>query len=356
MLQLKNESPFAPAITLFADENGVDALYVVIKATFTYNGVISIAEEQIPPQMEDEFWGEPVESSIKYASEMHLTKPSTDIIVIGHAYAPPGKKVQQMDCGIKVGNYAKALRVFGDRYWQGMQISEPEPFDKMPLIYENAFGGAYITHEKNDKGEKVEKHMLHEINPVGRGYRKLGKEAVNGEKLPNIEDPRKLIKLPGDKPPPAGMGFLSPTWKPRVEFAGTYDEAWQKSRAPYLPKDFDNRFFNAAAPELTCKEYLKGGEMVMMIGLSPDGPKKFALPVVNLDCAVKIAGGTEKPDTNLETIVFEPDESRFCMTWRAKVSCDKKALKISEVRVQANVDGMETPKKHDHEHKHEAVA
>lgn len=341
MLQLKNHSPFAPAITLFADENGVDTLYVVVKATFDIKaGGINLAEKQIPPQMEDEFWGEPAESSIKYMSEMHLTKPSTDIVVVGHAYAPQGKTVEQMDCGIKVGDYSKTVRVFGDRYWKGMQKSEPEPFEKIPLTYENAFGGAYITIEKNEKGEKVEKIILHEVNPVGRGYRKLGKTAVNGDKLPNIEDPKQLIKLPGDKPEPAGFGFLSPTWKPRVDFAGTYDASWQKTRAPYLPKDFDNRFFNAAAKELTCAEYLKGGELVLMVGLSPNGSLKFELPMCDLNCEIKVAGSTEKPDLSLETVLFEPDDSRFSMTWRGKLNCDKKALKISEVHLHGGWNGI----------------
>ncbi len=48
-----------------------------------------------------------------------------------------------------------------------------------------------------------------------------------------------------DKPPPAGVGYV-PAWHPRATFAGTYDEAWRKKRAPYLPADFAPRFFQAA--------------------------------------------------------------------------------------------------------------
>jgi len=330
MLQLKNHSPFSPAITLFPDEDGVDALYVIVKATFTVeNNQVALAKEQLPPQMEDEFFGAPAESSIKYLSEMHLTKPTTDIAVIGHACAPHGKPITQMDCTIKVGNYFKTVRIFGDRYWKNNQKTKPEPFIKMPLTYENAFGGTIITTAQNEQGEIVEKTLLHEINPVGRGYSGSGKKDISGEKLPNIEDHKQLIKQPGDIPPPAGFGFLAPTWKPRVDFAGTYDAAWQKSRSPYLPRDFDNRFFNAAAPGLICEEYLKGGEPVTLAGLSPQGIVIFSLPVCDMNCEINIAGATETPDLNLETILFEPDENRFSMTWRAKLNCDKKALKIT---------------------------
>jgi len=113
-----------------------------------------------------------------------------------------------------------------------------------------------------------------------------------------------------------------------------------ETRAPYLPKDFNNQFFNAAAKELTCAEYLKGGELVLMVDMSPNGPLKFELPVCDLSCEINIAGSTEKPELNLETVLFEPDELRFSMTWRAQLNCDKKALKISEVHLHGSWNGV----------------
>ena len=77
-----------------------------------------------------------------------------------------------------------------------------------------------------------------------------------------------------------------------------------------------------------------------MVGLSPLGSQKFELPVCDLDCEIEIAGSTEKPDLNLETVLFEPDDSQFSMTWRAKLSCDKKALKISEVHLHGSWNGI----------------
>jgi len=339
MLQLKNHSPFKAAISLFPDENGIDALYVVVKATFSLEQGLELAEEQIPPVLEDEYWGEPVESSLKYASEMHLSKPATDIIVNGHAYAPNGQPVTELDCGIKVGTYSKQVKVFGDRFWNGTQITSPKPFVKIPLVYENAFGGAYIDFIDDGQGGYQQKNMLHTINPVGRGYRgSRGTQEVNAEKLANLEDPRQLIKLPGDKPNPAGFGFLSPTWKPRIDYAGTYDEAWQKKRAPYLPKDFNNKFFNMAPRGLVCNGYLQGNESVILINLSTEPCIQFQLPQCNVRTEIKLAGAREKPSFNLETLFFEPDEKRFTMTWRAKLNCDKKALQISEVHIYSDFD------------------
>jgi hypothetical protein len=339
MLQLKNHSPFSPAICLFPDEHGVDTLYVVVKATFTMGSEIQIAEEQKPPQQEDEYWGEPGLSSIRYMSEMHLSKPSTDIIVNGHAYAPYNKPVNQIDCGVKVGNYRKTARVFGDRYWENMKISYPKPFLKMPLVYENAYGGTCLQ-TKKENGKEVKERLMHTVNPVGRGFRKMGTEAINADKLPNVEDPNKLISTPLDKPAPVGFGFISPTWLPRKQFAGTYDEAWQKTRAPYLPKDFDNRFFNAAPKELTCNGYLRGGESVMLVNFTLGEPVQFTLPICQLNCEINIAGRTETPDFNLETVLFEPDDMLFTMTWRTQLNCDKQALKVNEIHVHSSWNGI----------------
>jgi len=339
MLQLKNHTPFEAALSLFPDENGIDALYVVVKATFSLEQGLGLAEEQIPPILEDEYWGEPVESSLKYASEMHIGKPATDIIVNGHAYAPKGEPVTQLDCGIKVGNYAKQVRVFGDRYWNGTQISAPKPFVKMPLAYEYAYGGAYMDFIDNGQGGYQQKKILHTINPVGRGYRgRHGTQAINADKLPNLEDPRQLIKLPGDKPEPAGFGIVSPTWKPRIDFAGTYDENWQKKRAPYLPKDFNNKFFNMASKGLVSNGYLQGNEQIMLVNLTLQSCLQFQLPQCDVSAEIKVAGAVDKPSLNLETLFFEPDKKRFSMTWRAKFSCDKKALKINEVHIRSAFD------------------
>ncbi len=330
MLQVKNESPFEPAIALFPDENGIDTLYVVVKATFHLGDRLEIAEEQVPPVLADEYWGEPGQSSLKYASDLHLCKPASDVVLVGQAWAPEGKQVGQLDMGIAVGERRKLVRVFGERVWRnkGAAISPPEPFESMPLVYERAYGGVYET-EAN--GETL---LGEGRNPVGLGFRgKRKAEEANGLPLPNIEDPRNPIQKWGDEPAPQGFGFVAPYWMPRRDYAGTYDEAWQKTRAPYLPEDFDSRFFNAAHPDLIFDGYLKGGEPIQVVGASPKGRLRFRLPVCRLDLKVRVAGNTEELPVNLETVLIEPDAERLCLTWRGAVPCDKKALKVEEVAV-----------------------
>jgi hypothetical protein len=141
--------------------------------------------------------------------------------------------------------------------------------------------------------------------------------------------------------PPAGFGAVSPGWLPRRQFAGTYDEAWKRRRAPYLPADFNPRFFNVATPELTFDRFLTGGEPVELLGVSRDGPINFELPRCRPRADVQVAGNHERPVFNLETILIEPDENRVCLSWRAQLPCDRRVLKVETVSI--DVEGLDLP-------------
>ena len=332
MLQLKNKTPFQANIAIFPNEQGVDTLYVVVKATFSLGSTISVAEAQRPVVLADEYWGEPGLSSIKYASEAHLTKPATDVVMVGVASAPDRRPMKQLDVTVTVADRRKTIRVFGDRVWEkgwiGVRMSAPLPFETIPLVYERAFGG---VHEVNPEKKQV---IFEPRNPVGCSF--MGKRKTKqmvGMRLPNLEDPSHLMNKPRMLPPPVGVGALSSSWEPRKSYAGTYDAVWQKTRAPYLPDDFNPRFFNVAHPDLVCHGYLKGGEPLEIINVSPNGPIRCTLPICRLETAVRIAGRTETPPLNLETVLLEPSNATLCLTWRSSVQCDKKTLKVEQVDI-----------------------
>jgi hypothetical protein len=330
VLQLDNTTPFQAGIALFPNEQGIDALSITLKATFEMGKGLALATEQRPLQLEDEYWGEPGRSSIKYASEIHLLKPSTDVVLVGEAWAPNQRPRTQVEVSLSVAECRKTILVFGDRSWSrgltGFSITPPLPFEKMPLVYERAFGGGHET-------DPAEAENLYEArNPVGCGFAgKRAKRDIEGMKLPNLEDPAHLIEKPIDQPPPAGFGFIAPSWEPRRSYAGTYDEAWEKQRAPYLPKDFNSRFFNMAHPDLICKNHLKGGEPVEVINASPNGALRFKLPSCRIEAVVWITGREEKPQLHLETVLIEPNRATLCMTYRALMICGRKALRIERV-------------------------
>jgi hypothetical protein len=333
MLQLKNQTPFKASLFVFPDEHGVDTLYVVVKATFELYPEFRVAEEQMGVVEADEYWGDPATTSLKFASEAHLNKPGTDVVVIGEAIAPAGRPVRKLDVALSVAGRTKFYTIFGERKWTGVIFKSPgrpEPFVRMPLIYERAFGGANPITPKG-------KPDLQPRNPVGRGF--LGEapmKAYQRTNLPNIEDKKRLLQAPKDsqKLQPVGFGFIAPSWQPRLGFAGTFDEAWQKTRAPYLPTDFNPKYFHAAHPDWIFEKPLQGGEQVQTLHLSKRIRQDFTLPQCHFNIQATVKGRLYDLSPQLETVLLMPTEEKLALTWRASLPCDKKALKVEGIHIQ----------------------
>ena len=315
-MQVQNETPFAADRYAVTDLDGADLLVAVLKATYIFDtmGKLEVSDDQLPIELVDRYAGEPGESSVVYASDFSINKPGTDVAVLGHAY-PVRTGDREVNAGIEVGNKKNLVRVFGDRFWgRSMGISRmsaPRIFDRIPLVFERSFGGA-------DKSHPEERyHEFESRNPVGVGFRaRKSKMAVDEAPLPNIEDPRTLISGPYDRPAPGGLGFIGPTWQPRLGFAGTYDEVWEKTRKPLLPVDFSPHFFNAAHPDLVCKGYLNGDEEVTAIGVSPDGPINFNLPGAKPSCTIeRLNFDALTMALRLDKVVLMPDERRLLLVW-----------------------------------------
>lgn len=327
MLQLENQTPFYAVLSVLPDREAIDTLYVILKATLDLRPRLALAGEQLPVTLADEYWGDPTDSSLKAVSEIHIGKPGTDVLLSGRAWAAQGQAVRESLVRVTVAERQKFVRVLGDRVWRTDGTpSAPEPFEAMPLVWERAFGGIHRLGERT---------LAEERNPIGVGFagrRSAGELA--GQPVPNLEHPGEPLERQGENPTPACFAPSAPHWLPRRRFAGTYDQTWQRRRAPYLPADFDPRFLNCAAPELTFDRYLSGGEPVEVLGATPDGPIAFVVPAANLRVDVKVAGRIEHPAANLETLLIEPDENRVSFTWRAALRCDREVLKVERVTVR----------------------
>ncbi len=342
MLQLSNQSGFAPLIQVLPDRDAVDTLFVVVRGTFTLTPAPEPCATQPPPHAADVYWGRPGASSLKYAADIHLGKLGTDVALVGSAHAPRGRAVTEMLAAVSVAGRRKVVRVVGDRTWRGVVggATAPAPFVSMPLVYERAFGGRDQDSGGADGGGGPPDGAVaaEERNPVGVGFRAVGRlRRGAGVRLPNLEDPHRPWRALGDRPPPAGFGFVAPSWQPRRAHAGTYDEAWAMSRAPFLPRDFDPRFANAASAGLTFEEGLRGGESIVLDGVSRQGALRSVVPLMRPYVEVVVAGSREAPAVKLETVVIEPDEQRMSLTWRAALGCDKRALKIERVQIREEV-------------------
>jgi uncharacterized protein YjbI with pentapeptide repeats len=190
-----------------------------------------------------------------------MAKPRGEVLLAGSCCAPRGTRRPASQVTLRVGNVRKTLSVFGDRYWVpgagGMKkISEAEPFEEIPLTWNNAFGGEGFAANPAGKG----------INPVTDPN---GRTRVP---LPNIEDPRQLVGSPQDRPDPAGFFQLDIMAPLRQKKAGTYDDKWLKERWPYFPDDMNYEFFNAAPEDQYLDGFFRGDEEIELGGMHPDMP------------------------------------------------------------------------------------
>jgi hypothetical protein len=335
MLEIQNRTSFEAAVVPSQNKEGYDYAVITVKGTFEIGKNakdLPIAEAQAPIVWSDEHYGEPGQSSVKYESDIFPSKKGTDVILLGHAYASK-KSDKWVDVGLQIGTLSKNVRVFGNRYWHRSVVSwgwsEPAPFERIPLMYEKAFGGM-DTSDPNPG-----KHGYEKRNPVGTGFNLSGiKERLEGLPFPNLEDPQELICSWKDRPSPAGFGFIGRNWEPRVNYAGTYDESWQKKRCPLLPEDFDERYYNGASPGLIGNPSLKAGAAVQITNAFKTGVLAFNLPKRSIDATVWIKGKETVHTLTMDTVIIEPDEMRILLVWRATVPCFRQFLYIDRVRIK----------------------
>src|SRR5215510_7518555 len=276
MWLVDNTTPVSADYAWVRDRNGAEVWLVAVKCTFDIHpdGSTDVSEDQPPVLRLSEHTGEPGSSSLRFETDLVPAKKTTDVIVAGHAYAPGGRPVTELEVGFRVGPVQKILRVTGARTWRAARPSSPEPLSKMPLVYERAFGGV------DRKSEKPEQDWEWR-NPVGVGFA-VARDHLDRTALPNIEYPNEPIRSWSDRPRPAGFGPIASHWQPRASYAGTYDEAWMKQRYPLLPLDLDDRFYQCAPPDQQAPEFLRGGEPVVLHHLTPGGTLRFVLPKVFL--------------------------------------------------------------------------
>jgi hypothetical protein len=278
-MYINNNTPFEFIALPNYDKEGREVFTNIIKGTFFFTkaGPLAVAKEQVPIAMADEYWGEPGISPMKYEADLAVFKPSTDLVLLGFAYHSRGKKISAMDVAFGVG--AKTKRA---------TVQSSEASDRIALMLLDRFG---------------EKKGVFASGLLGNGF-----------------------------------GFYPKQYPPRAKFAGTYDERWRKERFPFLPIDFDYRFFQSAYPELVTDGYLRGNERIFAENVSPDGPISINLPGINIEVETIFEKKSVKARANLDTVVLEPEGKRLLLIWRQMVPCHNLIGSIQGFEIQTSRD------------------
>lgn len=315
-MQVLKDSPFEFGYLPWQVRPPAVAMVVVVKATFDLRpeGFCVIADEQDPTQGPAHHDDDPAASLVR-DTDFAVFKPRAECFVVGSAHAPGGAAVASCLASFGVGAVERTLQVFGDRSWDALGgVSTPSPFLSMPLRWERAFGGAG-----------------HAANPTGRGLGAVETKHGRHRPLPNLEDPSDLIDSSGDRPAPVCFAPVHPSWPARLRLAGTYDQAWFKTRWPWLPEDFDWGYFNAAPAQQQIEGYWRGDERVWARHLHPAHPYLEAqLPGLQPLCFLEIRRGEAVAFTPValrcDTITLDMDRLVAVCVWRGLVEVETESL------------------------------
>lgn len=327
MLHLENRTPFDVNYMPVTNIEGIEQLSVFLSASLEFRaGRWYVAEEQMAAPFGDVTWCSKNPSSIRYPSQLCIGKLGTDIIVNGVAVAPNGSATKSLMVSFQLGKVSANAAVFGERIWHHGRISHTRTFEKMPITLENSFGGS--RHEGG-------KSFSYELNPYGKGWlpSDIEKEELNGVFLPNIESIEALIQTQRDTPMPACWGAVDSGSPLRRKYAGTYDTAWQQNRAPFLPLDFNQKFFNSAIPALQYPGFIQGNETVMLRNLNHQSELSFQIPLIKPRGEVSSFTGITTLRFFPLTLVLETEPLLLRIFWQALAPIPRTLADIYEIKV-----------------------
>ena len=256
-----------------------------------------------------------------------LPKRMGEFLVAGNAWPVPGGDRTKVRIRAKLGDCSKELNVFGNRFFRGDKITDPEPFESIPLCWSRAFGGEGFAR-----------------NPLGKGYKATkNKDGQRVHPLPNIEYPDDMLSRVGQDCRPAGMGRVDVTWPQRRKLAGTYDQAWFRQDYPGFAADIDWSFFNVASEDQRLRTPFSGTESYELIGLHPEHARITGqLPGIRARCFIRRrhAESLEALECALTTVWFFPDRMSAILVFHGSCEvAEPDASDLAEVMVAAEEIG-----------------
>jgi hypothetical protein len=330
-VNVRNATAGKHLVVPMKDHEGRSILAVVVTFTFRLpEGGAPKLDEEAPaePVGADEPWDPEVPtSSIRRPSDLFAYAPGTEVLLVGHAHARE-KGATETDVRLRFGPIDKTLVVHGLRAWKlgtfgGLSPGPARPIvEPVPLRWELAFGGVDRSDPARQRAEPR--------NDLGRGV---------------ARDPRTLVGQPAvqiesaDAPlgkgamTPAGFGALHRHWVPRRDFAGTYDEAWEQTRMPLLPRDFDPRFHVSAPDDQWSPSPLRSDEPLEVDGATAEGVLRARLPRVAVGVSSRVSGAVTDHRCPLGRVLVDGDKRRVELTFRASVPIPDKLERLDDIRI-----------------------
>lgn len=341
-MRLENATGYPANFTLALDKAGHEQIVLVTKVTVQLHtepgAACRLAPDQRPLFDADLFGPDPGTDATLFENDFAAFKPLCDVLCHARAHAPGAQPVTELGVGIRVGGWSKRFTAHGSRIWlkaaTGYQPSGKRPFVVQDIGYDHAYGGT-----DPDPSDPA-KAASFQTNPVGLGFYPLRSEregAALAQTAPPGTDP--VDPFGGDFAPMA-FGPLGRSWLPRRLYAGTYDDPWMENRLPFLPLDFDDRYFQAAAPDQQIA-YPVGGEPVECVHLSPEGRLLGEVPRLQIVVLFeRKSGRVTQRIANLDTVLLLPEDRVMSLTYRTRITAERDLFEFARAVIsERQLDG-----------------
>jgi hypothetical protein len=367
-----NETDTCKIVT--GSPGGEPRIGVVLKRSYAFQpggGCELLDPELQEPVLDDECVYEKVKapkaSPVALDNDTLAFRTATDLVVQGAAYAYFAK-TRTTWVEVRAGGFSRSLRVYGERRVErgpdgSLRFTRPEPFEKMPVRYDRAYGGCDLTalerhglpamlrdvlRSRPEYEEVAETPFHYPRNPAGRGFLiEADDESLARVEVPNLEfafDPITPERLAAgnaanwiEGPLPACMDWQSATWFPRIAYAGLaplpagfegriaeVERGWAAPDLLHTPsvvkapgRPMRREFAQAASPGMSVAGFPPDATVEIM-NMHPEYPVcTFELPGHAPRARLEVGGGILNLEPHLNAAVIRPDCEMVIMTWCA---------------------------------------
>lgn len=267
-----------------------------------------------------------------------------EVVVLGCAHAPAGTQVATQRVAVRVGKVMNELVVTGDRVWASCDgrdtMSDPEPFERMPLTWERAFGGSCDV--EVDSGVCLP--VSDPANPHGRGFdparlaRRLTHDLGAPHGYPRVDHVRRLpnLEYPGDRIAHADDVVAPACWAPVRPGSALSAQPLLDEHAPAGAEPWDRvlQCATAVARDEWIIDPPARGAPITLEGLSPEQRDSFPLP--DLDVVADYAVSERRGSLSLRPhlLVVLSEERRIVLSYFATFRLPYAANQARSIRLR----------------------
>lgn len=309
----------------------------------------------------------PFVSPFEFDQDTAAFRNATDVVVQGHCHTYGEPRYESL-VAIASGDFRREILVTGDRRVEvgpdgQPRFTQPEPFEKLPLRYDRAYGGVdtvALARFSNPTFEELkfarpdwqldrQTPFHYKRNPTGRGFLiEADEESLAAARVPNLSYPfdpvtpeRLAVGAPerwARAPLPAALDWTGPGWFPRIAYLGLAKPApdgdapiaeieagWAAPDLLAIPPPLQSldappraEHFQAASPGMSFAR-IALGQQFELTNLHPEHPVwRVALPREYPAISLELEPGRMTPlEPRLSALVFRPDRSELVTTWCA---------------------------------------